>query len=115
MINARITNTALGYIVGANDGQGVGLGLAILVSAGDKEYQLGPVSLEDTKTIEMILTMAEAITWDSLIGKVIRIDVNDGSIIRLANITNDEMYIDLTYGGEDEDGETEIATDKVEE
>lgn len=94
MINAKIVGTYLG-IVTDSENENSYVGVSILVGTKDKQYQIGPVPIDNLNSIAMILTMAEAGYWENLVGKPIRIDVTDDAVIRIANIVDDEMYIDL--------------------
>lgn len=100
MINAKIVGTYLGKVMDAEN-ENAYVGVSILVGTKDKQYQIGPVPIDNLNAIAMILSMTEADYWENLVGKPIRIDVTDDAVIRMANIVDDEMYIDLVQPEEE--------------
>jgi hypothetical protein len=100
MINAKIVGTYLGKVTDAEEKNSY-VGVSILVGTKDKQYQIGPVPIDNVQAIAMILAMTEAGYWENLVGKPIRIDVTDDAVIRMANIVDDEMYMDLVQPEEE--------------
>lgn len=104
MINAKIVGTYLGIVTDAEEKNSY-VGVSLLVGTNDKQYQIGPVPIDKIDAIAMIITMAESGYWENLVGKPVRIDVTDDAVIRIANILDDEMYIDLVQPEEQTDEE----------
>ena len=97
MINARISNTYLGL---TTEG---GYAIQLQFEVKDKQYVVGPIYLADFTPIAALIKTTEVSCWEQLIGQVVQIEIEDEKVVKMANVLNDELYLNFTEAPKEED------------
>lgn len=93
MLNAKILDSFLGL---AKDGDNFYMIMSLLIGTKDKQYTVGPVTITDLSAIAGILQVAEVSNWERVIGQPVQIEVTGDEITKMANIVNEDIYLNFT-------------------
>lgn len=100
MINVKIMNSYLGL---AETEDGTILGIQLFLADKEKEYRLMPIIVRNPSYITAILKLAGVNCWEDLKGSLIQVEIENEKIVKIANILDDEMYLNFSEVFEEED------------
>lgn len=93
MLNAKILDTFLGL---AKDGDNFYMAMSLFIGTKDKQYTVGPIAVADLGAIAGILQVAEVPNWEKVVGQPVQIEVTEDEITKMANIVNEDIYLNFT-------------------
>lgn len=93
MLNAKILDTFFGF---AKDGDNFYMAMSLLIGVKDKQYALGPITITDLGAVAGILRVADAPSWERVIGQPVQIEVTEDEVTKMANIINEDIYLNFT-------------------
>lgn len=102
MINMKIIGTRLAY-----NGEGICAALA-LTDKDNKPYVIGPAYI-NLNNIAEILVIADAPSWEELIGKIVQAEIENDKVVKIVNPLNDEYEMIFIPGEESNTENTEAA------
>ena len=89
MINAKIVNARLGMGLRGDE---VILAVLLVAETKDKNYVIGPITIESLNDLAKILTIAGTSDWESVIGSLIQIEAEGDFVTKMANCLDDEIF-----------------------
>lgn len=93
MLNAKILDTFFGL---AKDGDNFYMAMSLLIGIKDKQYTVGPIAITDLSAVAGILQVAEVPNWERVIGQPVQIEVTEDEVTKMANIINEDIYLNFT-------------------
>lgn len=93
MLNAKILDTFFGL---AKDGDNFYMIMSLLIGIKDKQYTVGPITVTDLSAVAGILQVTEAPSWERVIGQPVQIEVAGDEVTKMANIINEDIYLNFT-------------------